>query len=104
MFLTEFFTLLIIIMVCFAGYKYRKQILKWLNDRPSVSTKRYVIKDLDTLQKYGVTDALDRIVTSEETWERDVTTLQKRLADMKDRVHKEINGDPTETKKDTAKT
>jgi hypothetical protein len=79
-------------LACFTGYKYRRQILKWLNDKPAVSTKNYIIKDLDVLRRYKVSDAIDRIVAEEESWENDKVTLEKRLQDMKDQVNNKKTG------------
>lgn len=102
MFLTEFFTILVILAAVFVGYKYRHLILKWLNERPqsSVITKRGVTKDLDVLMRYNVNDAIDKIVAEERVWAEAEANLGKQLRNMKDEVKKkytEISKDKPET-------
>ena len=92
MFLAEFFRLAIIILAVFLGYKYRHLILKWLNTRPqsSVTNKRGVVRDLDVLMKYGVDDAIPRIVGEERKWAENVNNMQKQLRDMNDEVRQKF--------------
>jgi len=90
-FVSEFFTIVIIIVACFAGYKFRHSILQWLNKKPTPVTKRGVLRDLDVLQRYNVEDAITRIVTNERAWAEDEANLEKQLRQMKDEIHQKYH-------------
>ena len=63
--LGTFIMFLIFLFFVVLVFKFRREILEWLKDtRPSVNS--YDLKDLATLKKYGVEDALDRIVKRQQ--------------------------------------
>jgi len=63
--MATFIMFLIFMMFVVLVFKFRKEILDWLTDtRPSVNS--YDLKDLATLKKYGVEDALDRVVSRQQ--------------------------------------
>jgi len=90
MFLAEFFTILVIIAAIILGYKYRHEILKWLNKKPSVA-KNGILKDLETLQHYKVEDAISRIVEDKRQWAESKAKLEKELRGFEQSVTEKEN-------------
>ena len=82
LFLGEFITIIIIIAAVFMCYKFRHDILHWLNRKPTI-VKSDTLKDLEILRAYKVDDAIDRIVSDQKAWEEAKGNLEKRLSEMK---------------------
>jgi len=73
--MATFIMFLIFMMFVVLVFKFRKEILDWLTDtRPGVNS--YDLKDLATLRKYGVEDALDRVVNRRKERKADKDTLR----------------------------
>ena len=73
--LATFIMFLIFLLFVVLVFKFRKEILGWLKDtRPSVNS--YDLKDLATLKKYGVDDALERVMRRQREAKADKDALR----------------------------
>ncbi len=73
--LSTFIMFLIFMFVVVLVFKFRREILRWLKDtRPGVNS--YDLKDLATLKKYGVEDALERVVKRQRELKAEKDTLR----------------------------
>lgn len=97
MFFAEFFTILIIVAAVFLIYKFRNEILGWVNRKPPVA-KTGVLRDLETLEKYGVEDAILRIVEEQRCWEVSKHELEKALSAMKEVIDNKYKKSENEEK------
>lgn len=88
MFLTEFIVILILVAAIFLIYKFRHEILDWLNRKPTKLGPN-TIRDLKTLEYYNVSDPVELIITKEKHLEESKAKLDKELRAIKNAVKQE---------------
>ncbi len=89
--ISELIALILIAIILVPIIKFRREIWRWINSKPSVA-KEYMKKDLDTLRHYGVDGAVDVIVRKERAELEARQELENKLRDMRQEVSGEKGG------------
>ena len=95
MLMQEVFSLIVIAAIVAVIYKFRDPLMGWVKTKPRIF-KDGVLRDLDTLKKYGIKDANSLIVKNERDWEEAKITLERDLKAMRKELKDKF--DPEEKK------